>query len=114
MYATVRHESIFSAARLFYFALLDCGLRIYQAKQEQTEDLYIDRVLHESATETAQASLAPIRGKSSVYELAMDEVEDVEDRAALKQTAKEQKTVQQEMSDVSCQPSCKSPLCLTY
>ncbi|KAL8432768.1 hypothetical protein ACSSS7_004392 [Eimeria intestinalis] len=29
----------------------------------------------------------------------MDEVEDLEDRAALRQTAKEQKTVQQEMSD---------------
>ncbi|CDI74432.1 SNF2-related protein, related [Eimeria praecox] len=69
-------------------------------KQEQTEDLYVDRVLHESSTETGDVPLAPIRGgKNSVFELVMDEVEDVEDRAALRQTAKEQKTVQQEMSD---------------
>lgn len=69
-------------------------------KQEQTEDLYVDRVLHETAANTGQAPLTPFRSKNCAFESAMDEVEDVEDRAALRQTAKEQKTVQQEMSDV--------------
>lgn len=70
-------------------------------KQEQTEDLYVDRILHESTADTgAEAPLAaPSRGKQTAFESAMDEVEDVEDRAALRQTAKEQRTVQQEMSD---------------
>ncbi|OEH77348.1 snf2 family N-terminal domain-containing protein [Cyclospora cayetanensis] len=68
-------------------------------KQEQTEDLYVDRVLHESTADTGNAPLAPTRDRNSAFESAMDELEDVEDRAALRQTAKEQKTVQQEMSD---------------
>ena len=76
------------------------GLMDSQVKQEQTEELYVDRILHESSADTGEAPLAPTRGKNSAFELAMDEVEDLEDRAALRQTAKEQRTVQQEMSDV--------------